>query len=256
MVAFTEQDFEEISLIESATLLSIAIEPKTSPHWVKGRLEILARDAQDKLGHEECPHARLKGLIELFFGEWKFKGDFEQYFSSENTFIEKVLRRRKGIPISLGAVLLFIAHRLDLPLKPVGFPTQLILKADWVDRPAEYINPFDGHYLTERTLRGWLIGKDGPNTQLLPEYLNETPHKELIERWLNVMKNSLLREEQFVIALRCSELALALTPNDPYEIRDRGYIFQQLDCDWVAADDYEYFISQGPEDPAAEVLKL
>jgi regulator of sirC expression with transglutaminase-like and TPR domain len=44
-------------------------------------------------------------------------------------------------------------------------------------------------------------------------------------------------------------------PDDPYEIRDRGFIYQQLDCHQVALTDYQFFIDQCPDDPAAELLK-
>ena len=57
-------------------------------------------------------------------------------------------------------------------------------------------------------------------------------------------------------ALACSDLALLINPEDPHEIRDRGYIYQQLDCCHAAAEDYSYFIEQCPEDPAADLLKL
>lgn len=256
MVAFSDVEFDELSLLEGAILLSVAIDPKTSPHWIKGRLAILSRDASERLADEQDVEGRLAGLLKLFYQEWKFKGDFEQYFSAENTFIEKVLRRRKGIPISLGAILLYLANQLDIPLKPVGFPTQLILKVDWPHREPEYINPFDGEFLSARMLHGWLIGKDGPNVQLEAAHLEVSGHAALMGRWLAVMKNALLREEEFLMALRCSEIALAMNPEDPYEIRDRGFIFQQLDCDWVAAEDYEYFIEHCPDDPAADLLKL
>lgn len=57
-------------------------------------------------------------------------------------------------------------------------------------------------------------------------------------------------------ALACSDLALLINPEDPHEIRDRGYIYQQLDCCHAAAGNYSYFIEQCPEDPAADLLKL
>ncbi|OEF61391.1 hypothetical protein A1OW_20110 [Enterovibrio norvegicus] len=256
MKAFTDQELDTLTLVEGALALNAAIEPATSLHWVRAELELLAKEADHLLAGETNDELRLDGLLRLFYKEWGFKGDFEQYFSSDNAFVEKVLRRRKGIPVSLGAVFLFFAHRLDLPLQPVGYPTQLILKANWLDREAQYINPFDGEYLSQRVLRGWLIGKEGPSAEVKPEYLASSDNATLIGRWLAVVKSALLREENYAMALRCSELALTFSPDDPYEIRDRGYIFQQLKCDWVAAEDYEYFIAQCPDDPAAELLKL
>ncbi|MEZ9526562.1 SirB1 family protein [Enterovibrio norvegicus] len=256
MKAFTDQELDKLTLVEGALALNAAVEPATSLHWVRAELELLAKEADHLLAGETNDELRLDGLLRLFYKEWGFKGDFEQYFSSDNAFVEKVLRRRKGIPVSLGAVFLFFAHRLDLPLQPVGYPTQLILKVNWLDREAQYINPFDGEYLSQRVLRGWLIGKEGPSAEVKPEYLESSDNATLIGRWLAVVKSALLREENYAMALRCSELALTFSPDDPYEIRDRGYIFQQLKCDWVAAEDYEYFIAQCPDDPAAELLKL
>jgi len=70
-----------------------------------------------------------------------------------------------------------------------------------------------------------------------------------------LLKSALLREERYTLALRCTDLALTFVPDDPYEIRDRGYIYQQLDCHQVAMSDYQFFIDNCPDDPAAELLK-
>jgi len=76
------------------------------------------------------------------------------------------------------------------------------------------------------------------------------------ERLLNVSKGALLREDRMPEALRCSELLLRMKPGDPLETRDRGFIYEQLDCPRQAADDFEYFIEQCPDDPVADVLKV
>ena len=55
--------------------------------------------------------------------------------------------------------------------------------------------------------------------------------------------------------IECSELLLRMKPGDPLETRDRGLIYQQLDCHHQAADDFAYFIEQCPDDPVADVLK-
>ncbi|ATF08751.1 Protein SirB1 [Candidatus Enterovibrio altilux] len=255
-MAFADQKLDKLTLVEGALALNVAIDPTMSLHWVSTELEHLAQETDHLLAGETNAEFRLDGLLRLFYKEWKFKGDFEQDFSSDNVFIEKVLRRRKGIPVSLGTLFLYLAHRLDLPLQPVGYPTQMILKVNGLDKEARYINPFDGEYLSQRILRGWLVGKEGPNAEVKIEYLKASNNATLIGRWLAVVKSALLREENYSMALRCSELALTFNPDDPYEIRDRGYILQQLKCDWIAAEDYEYFIAQCPDDPSAELLKL
>ena len=118
-----------------------------------------------------------------------------------------------------------------------------------------YINPYNGEYVGEQTLRAWLIGHDGPLAELKSEHLEVADHPTIIGKWLALLKSALLREERFTLALKCTDLALTFVPDDPYEIRDRGFIYQQLDCHQVAAADYQYFIDQCPDDPASELLK-
>ncbi len=172
------------------------------------------------------------------------------------SFLDKVLARKMGIPASLGAVFLYLCGRLSLPVKPIAFPSQLVLRIDELDEAPVFINPFNGERVSQRILRGWLKGSQGPLAELEDSQLLPSDNPTIIGRWLTVAKSALLREEKYALALRCSELALTFSPDDPYEIRDRGYIFQQLDCDRVAATDYEYFIEQCPDDPAAELLKM
>ncbi|MFD2179383.1 SirB1 family protein [Veronia pacifica] len=256
MFEFSEQELESVSLLEAALALNAAIVPATQTIWVKQKLELMLADLNDKLAMESNEQLRLEGLLRVFYKEWNFRGDIHQFFDSESAFIDKVLERQQGIPVSLGALLVYFGQKLDLPIKAVAFPTQLVVKVDWRDRESVFINPLNGEFISQRILRGWLIGQKGPTAELAEEHLESSDNSTIIGRWLAVIKSAFLREENYTNALRCSELALSFSPDDPYEIRDRGYIFQQLDCDWVAVSDYEYFIEQCPDDPAAELLKI
>jgi len=60
---------------------------------------------------------------------------------------------------------------------------------------------------------------------------------------------------QMELALRTSEALLQFNPEDPYEIRDRGLIYAQLDCEHVALNDLSYFVEQCPEDPISEMIR-
>ncbi|MGF1687141.1 tetratricopeptide repeat protein [Photobacterium japonica] len=257
MLHFAEQDWDEMPLVEGALAMTAAVEPSFPHEWVRLQLTRLAQEAEHALMDEPNAQLRLEGLIRLFYREWGFQGDHEQYFSSENIYLDRVLERKKGIPVSLGAIFLYLARRLELPVFGVGFPTQFVLKVEWFDAETQYINPFDGEYLSKRMMGAWLKGHHGPFTELRDEYFLTSDNTDILARWLTVMKSAFLRENQFAEALRCSDVALdAFRPGDPHEIRDRGYIYQQLDCSHAAIMDYEYFIEQCPEDPAAELLKI
>ncbi len=253
---FSHEELEQMQLVEGALAMTALTDPAFPKGWVQIQLERMAKEAEHALMDEPNPHVRLDGLIRLFYREWGFEGDEQQYFSSDNIYLDKVLDRKRGIPVSLGAIFLYLANHLDLPVSSVGFPTQFILKVTWYQGEVQYINPFDGEFLSMRTLRGWLKGAKGPFAQIGDADLANATNSDIIKRWLTVMKSALLREEQYTDALRCSDLALKMQPDDPHEIRDRGYIYQKLDCSHAAASDYSYFIEQCPEDPAAELLKL
>ena len=73
---------------------------------------------------------------------------------------------------------------------------------------------------------------------------------------MQVIKAALIRDEHFAYALRSIEFILEQTPWDPYEIRDRGFLLQQLDCNRLASQDFTYFIEQCPDDPVIRILKV
>ncbi|WP_117233518.1 SirB1 family protein [Vibrio maerlii] len=254
MIDMFDEDFDSLPLAEGALILNHAIDESTQVDWAKQEMARLFAELELELVHERDDKQRLASFLRIFYHQWGFKGDTTAYYRSENAFIDKVLESRKGIPVSLGALLLYFGRQLGLPLEGIAFPTQFVVRANWDDE-IEYINPFNGEYVSEHTLRAWLIGSDGPLVTLKEEHLEVTDNPTVIGRWLALLKSTLLNEEKYLLALKCTDLALNFIPDDPYEIRDRGFIYQQLDCTNIAISDYEYFIEQCPEDPAAELLK-
>ncbi|NLS11648.1 tetratricopeptide repeat protein [Vibrio sp. SM6] len=255
MFEYFDEDFDAMELAEGALTLNQAVDPETDVAWAKSELERLVKEAEQLLFMESDAKGRFDAFLRLFYQEWAFRGDRDAYFDSANSFIDKVLLRRRGVPVSLGAIFLYIGRKLGFPLEGVTFPTQFLVKIRWYDEAPRYLNPFEGEYVSEKVLAAWLIGSEGPLAKMKPEYLRTVDNPTVIGRWLAMMKSALLREGRYTLALRCTDLALTFVPDDPYEIRDRGFIYQQLDCYDVAAMDFQYFIDQCPEDPAADILK-
>lgn len=255
MLNLFDEDFDAMELVEGALALNKAINPETKVEWALAELRILLQQAKEALATNLEPKQRFAALLTLFYRQWGFCGDRDAYFDSRNGFIDKVLERRQGIPVSLGALLLYFARQLDFPVRGITFPTQFLLEVRWPEEEPLYLNPFSGEYVSFHVLNAWLVGHKGPLAQLQPQHLTPADHPTIIGRWLALLKSALLREERYTLALRCTNLALTFVPDDPYEIRDRGFIYQQLDCHQVALSDYQYFIQHCPEDPAVELLK-
>ncbi|UJF18800.1 tetratricopeptide repeat protein [Vibrio sp. SS-MA-C1-2] len=256
MFDFDNDELDNMSLVDAGLAVSAEIKSSLSQSIVKRELAQLVEEAEQKLLTISDKSEQLEGLIELFYREWGFTGDYQEYFKSENIFLDSVIERRRGIPVTLGAIFLYLTEKLDLPVQAVNFPTQLILRVNIPGKSASFINPFDGNVITSHLLEAWLKGHEGAFAKVTSAHLHPSSNSSIISRWLGVMKNILLGEHQFDLALRCSDLALILNPDDPYEIRDRGFIFQQLDCNHIAASDFEYFIEQCPDDPSIEILRL
>lgn len=118
------------------------------------------------------------------------------------------------------------------------------------------INPFNGETLDEHTLDVWVKGTLGPTSGLYDEDLEEADNATVVRKMLDTLKASLMAEQQLELALQVSEVLLNMDPEDPYEIRDRGLIYAQLECEHIALNDLTYFIEQCPEDPVSEMIKV
>ncbi|MGC7559513.1 SirB1 family protein [Pasteurella sp. PK-2025] len=214
----------------------------------------LVRKARKAIPKDMDTKEKIHLLLQLFYGEWGFYCDSEQYYLADNLDIAYVLETGSGMPVSLGAILLYLAERLDLPLYPVNFPTQLVLRAD-VEGEVAFIDPWDGKYIPQRLLHQWYEGAMGFGVPLMADTLAVADCHDLLGRFRQLAKNALIREERNGEALRYIDYLMVFYPKDPYEIRDRGLVLAQMGCYHVAKEDFEYFIDQCPQDPTAVLLK-
>ena len=244
------------SLSEAMIALTVQVREDFSESWVRDQLASLLVEARSYIACESNPDMKLERLLELFFKEWGFASIGGVYRLSEALWLDNVLKHRRGSAVSLGAILLYLSEHLDLPLFPVIFPTQLILRADWVDGEMWLINPFNGDTLDEHTLDVWVKGTIGPTSGIDDVDLEPASAEEVIRKLLETLKVSLMEENQMELALQISKVLVALDPDDPYEIRDRGLIYAQLECEHIALTDLAYFVEQCPEDPVSEMIKI
>jgi regulator of sirC expression with transglutaminase-like and TPR domain len=185
----------------------------------------------------------------------------------EHLFLDKA---RRSWPVLAHKVASAVDYKIIAPVLKASI-TQYIIKACGFDVEIVYVpekimvrilcdeyysiifDPISGESLDWQELDSRLdeLGGD-PMTAMLKPMNN----KSLLIEHLTALKKSLINELFFDKALRCVDLLLALIPNDPFERRDRGFLLHQLDCFKVAYDDYQFFVEQCPQDPAARLLKI
>lgn len=196
-----------------------------------------------------------QGVLDCFYQQWQFTGDWQQFFDYQNTQVSQGILNRKGTPLTLGVLLVHFLRQSGLTAHGICFPGHFLVRLD-IDETFHYIDPFNGASLSWQQMELKLRGAKGDLARLKQQDLKPDDIKSIIKRLLHTKKGALLRDHQFNQALRCSDILLRLAPGDPFEVRDRGFIFHELDCFNVAVDDFNYFIDKCPNDPSIGLLKL
>ena len=114
------------------------------------RLDDMAREMRDRIGQRVSGEEAVKTLSRYLFTEQGFRGNNKNYYEADNSYLNRVLDRRTGIPISLSIVYLLIAQRLDLPVFGIGMPGHFLVKFE-SERYKVFVDCFNaGALLTEK----------------------------------------------------------------------------------------------------------
>ncbi|MEX0778938.1 MAG: transglutaminase-like domain-containing protein [Balneolales bacterium] len=142
-INYLEGGVETLSDLENGILLLSRFDnPTLRIDLYKRKLDRLASQIENDVQFAASPRDQMKILLKLIFEKKKFTGSTDEFFDPANSFIHKVIDRKKGIPISLALVVLFVANRLKLPFEGVNMPMHFLLKFD-MEGEKIYIDPFN-----------------------------------------------------------------------------------------------------------------
>ena len=220
------------------------------------QLDALAATLRSRL-EDLRPAAVVAGLNRLLFAEEGFHGNQEDYYDPRNSFLNDVLDRRTGIPITLCTVYIEVGRRagLDLDLEGVGLPGHFIVRV--ADASAEIlVDPFHGGaVLSEEDCQKRLDRIYEGRVKLAPALLAPCERKAILARLLRNLKAIYVKADDYPRALKIVDLLVSLLPADPGEIRDRGLIHAALDCYALAAGDLETYLEREPASPETAALR-
>jgi regulator of sirC expression with transglutaminase-like and TPR domain len=239
-----EQTDEQIHLDEAALLLARTEYPKLD---FAPPLECLDRlAARLDCDPNRSPLENVQGLNDLLFEQENFSGNTEDYDDPRNSYLNDVLERKKGIPITLSLVYMEVARRRALPVVGVGFPGHFLVK--YFTGPGEILlDPYNrGIILSRQDCEERLKAQFGEESELKAEYLAASTHKQVLARVLNNLKGSYLRRRDFPKVLTMIELALAVEPGSLHEIHDRGMVYFLIRRYAEAKADFQAYLSLAP----------
>ena len=143
---------EDIELAEAALLVGAMEKPDLDVARYVGVLDRLGQLARLRRGDDRLPDGGASRILRFLFDELGFKGNTEAYYDPKNSFLDEVLDRRTGIPITLAIVLLEVGARAGVPLEGVSFPGHFLVRAPGTHGPT-FIDPFVGRVLGRADLR-------------------------------------------------------------------------------------------------------
>jgi regulator of sirC expression with transglutaminase-like and TPR domain len=244
---------DRIDLAEGALVIAAESYPQLDISAYMRRLDALAQEARDFVDAATSGPERIARLNHFLFVEKRFVGNQRRYYDRRNGFLNEVLDRHTGIPITLSLVYIEVARRLGLPVEGVGFPGHFLAK--YVGDEEIIIDAFFGEVLSEHDCRERLQSILGPEASFDRRYLRSARPKEILVRMLGNLKHAHINAEEFEAALSCSERILLLTPDAAQEIRDRGLLYQRLECYGPAVVDLERFLQLAPGDETAPLIR-
>ena len=123
-------------------LLARTVTPDLDIGECRAGFDEMAARCRELISEPSSNREKCRIINRVLFHEWGFRGNVEQFADPLNSFIDKVLMRRKGIPISLSVLYLLVGERLGLPLEPVGLPGHFVVGC-YADETPFFIDPFD-----------------------------------------------------------------------------------------------------------------
>jgi regulator of sirC expression with transglutaminase-like and TPR domain len=256
--ALLQRPDEELNLAEAALLVASEDYPGLDVDAYLHRLDELAAGVRRRLSDEPGLEETLVALNEFLFEEQGFSGNTEDYYDPRNSFLNEVLDRKLGIPITLSILYMEIGSRLGLALEGVSFPGHFLVKSATAEGDV-VLDPFSGGMavseedLVER-LRQRFGEAHAPRAPLAP-LLQAAGKKEILLRMLRNLKSIYLHQEEYARALGVIDRMLWIDPDLAEEVLERGQLYDRLECFRPALDDLRHYLSLNPAAPDAGDLR-
>lgn len=247
-----------INLAQAALLIASIEHPDLdTTHYIK-QLDLLARRVRtllelpaDEIPEPLDPLPILHAINQILFTEEHFHGNQTDYMNPENSFLNCVLEKHTGIPITLSLLYMEVARRVGLQIDGIGLPYHFMIRCSLADHYI-YIDPFEeGAFLSEQECRERIRSMTGQSTEgkskLHAHWFTPISSRQLLYRMLNNLKQIYLRNDDYARGLTISNLMVILMPRLATERRDRGLIHLQLKHYARALHDLMAYIELAPK---------
>jgi regulator of sirC expression with transglutaminase-like and TPR domain len=255
--AIVAGDDDAIDLAEACLLIAADEYPSLDIAHHLGKLDELAGTLRSRLRPDIGTTDSILALNRYLFDELGFHGASDNYYDPRNSFLNDVLERREGIPITLSIVYIEVGRRLGLRLEGVSFPGHFLVRCPVHDGTV-ILDPYHkGVSLGLSDLQRRFAAVQGgtlPAKSVVAAMLGAASPKQIVARVLRNLKGIYLHFKQWPQALAASSRVLQVDPGSAAEWRERGELHHRLECFRAALADFQRYLELAPDAEDADML--
>ena len=243
-----------VKVEDAAILIALEANPLLDEHAIRRALDGIGAEALIRRGFRSTPERDCRILTDLLFVELGFEGERDDYYDPQNSYIDKVMIRRKGIPISLSVITMAVGERAGMEVEGLGFPGHFLVRVGGPD--GVYQDPFNrGELLDGAGLRKLAAQFLGAEMALHPSYLEPVDCLTITIRMLANLKSAHRRQGDYARAMLACDHLVELT-QAPEHRRDRGLLAHALRTYGAASEDLAAYLEARPDAKDAQVISL
>ena len=246
------QSNDHFPLLEAAISLAQDEYPDLDVQQVLGDVDQLQARLKRRLPPDAPALQKLRALNQFFFRDLNFGGNINDYYDPDNSYLNAVLKTRRGIPITLAVLWLELASGLGLNARGVAFPGHFMVKIN-LPKGQVVIDPFSGQSLSREELAERLEPfkrrniLDDEFEMPIGLYLQSASPRDIIGRMLHNLKEIHKTQEDWQRLIAVEDRLIVLQPDAWSEYRDRGLAWASLGKAGRALPDLEKYLAQAKE---------
>jgi regulator of sirC expression with transglutaminase-like and TPR domain len=245
---------DRLDLLTGALLIARDAHPGLDFAEQQARLDELAAPLLGRGIGELPPTVQARLLSDYLYVVCGFHGAASDYYEPRNSFLNEVLTRRTGIPITLAVVYIEVARRVGVDARGVGFPGHFLvrLNARESDRAAQLnepvmIDPFDRGRLLDQAALGALLRRGNVRAPLSPDMLEPARARHIVARMLMNLRGIYAGRRDLPRLLVVLDRLIDLMPDLTTELLERAALYEQLGAPAAALADYERYLVVDPD---------
>jgi regulator of sirC expression with transglutaminase-like and TPR domain len=247
----------DIPLTEAALLIAAHRYPDLDVRHYLDVIEEFGSALAARVDSDSSPADRVVALNHYLFDELGFKPNAEDYYDPRNSYLNQVVDRRTGIPITLSLVYMALGRHVGLTFKGVCYPGHFLVKCALPDGMI-VLDPFSkGQSLGISDLQNRLREARGGEVSraIVAGLLITASKREILLRMLRNLKAIYLGSNDLDNAITIMNWIVVADPGQATEIRDRGLIYQELECFRAAVSDFERYLELDPGSSDGDAIR-